>query len=36
VDVFDRLGSEANEQATYVRPALRGTRFAEMAVAAAR
>ena len=34
VDVFDRIGAETGEEAAYVRPALRGTRFAEMAVAA--
>ena len=37
VDVFDKIGSEEREEpASYVRPALRGTRFAELQVAMAR
>lgn len=33
VDVFDKLGSEVHENADFVRPALRHTKFAEMGVA---
>lgn len=37
VDVFDRIGAEKNEDASFVRPALRGTKFAHLnqAIAAA-
>lgn len=30
VDVFDKIGSEVNEPASYVRPALRHTKFENM------
>jgi hypothetical protein len=32
VDVFNKIGSEVYEGQDYVRPALRGTRFAELAL----
>lgn len=34
VDSFEKLGSEKFEEATYIRPALRGTKFAKVAVGA--
>ena len=34
VDVFGKIGSEVREDDAFVRPALRGTRFAELAVGA--
>jgi hypothetical protein len=33
VDAFDKLGSENNAESAYVRPALRGTKFAQIPVA---
>jgi len=32
VNSFDKIGSEKHEEASYVRPALRGTKFAQIPV----
>ena len=34
VDTFDRLGAEKHEDVSYVRPALRGTKFAHLNIPA--